>query len=68
MMSSAVSASSEAEIGCVKNTDASPWLMESARRNCGLGERAEDQADHRRADGDVPAAHGEAEHAEDIEQ
>ena len=33
MMSSAVSASSEAEIGCVKNTDASPWLMESARRN-----------------------------------
>src|SRR5262245_4820844 len=33
MISSAVSASSEAEIGWVMNTVASPWLMDSARRN-----------------------------------
>src|SRR5688500_8209077 len=31
---SAVSASSEAEMGWVRNTEGSPWLMESARRNC----------------------------------
>ena len=30
----AVSASSEAEIGCVRNTDGSPWLIDSSRRNC----------------------------------
>ena len=53
------------EIGWVKNTEGSPWLIESARRNCCSAKRPQDQPDHGRCDRHVEHAHAEADQADD---
>ena len=63
MISNAI-ASSTAEIGWVTNTEESPWLIDSARRNCCFGERAEDQADDAGRHREIEAPHEEADDAE----
>ena len=61
-------ASSVAQIGRVTNTDRSPSLIASARRNCCSDERAEHQAEHRRHERNVVDAHRAADRADDVEQ
>ncbi len=53
--------SSVSESGCVKKIDQSPSEMVIARRNCGLGQRAEDHADNDRRGREIEAPHQEAE-------
>ena len=61
--------SSASEIGWVReeHRQGHPGLIESARRNCCFGKRAQDQADDARGDGHIQHPHAETEKADDLE-
>ena len=68
MSNAAVTIRIVTDIGEVKNTLGSPWLIDERAAELRFGERAEDQADHRRRDREAPAPHREAEQAEDVQR
>ena len=56
---------SSSEIGWVKNTDRSPWLIDERAAELLLGQGPEDQADHAGCDRHIEHTHAEAQNADD---